>query len=307
MMVGTVDYIRADEDGASGPTGDEFLEAVLPGATIRALAFPSTHRVPSVVRGTANFRPSFPPSDLIVVNASGSLASPEPAQSASVDAVRTLRAARPDVPIIALFVRCSLEKAACHDFDEPATLRFKYMTKAVDTASVLMLASGATDYVIVDDASSPAACELLRHRLGLHLRARTALQGSFGQKTALAAEDPFRTPWAALYDAESGRLDAQRIADALGAKLKPLVEALSLHYSAVHRAPSAPAYQAALRPVARMLEMVHDSLPEEATRRAWLNRPRADLEDASPIEVVLSGEVGAVVSLLEGAQLGVGS
>ena len=119
-------------------------------------------------------------------------------------------------------------------------------------------------------------------------------------------EDPFRAPWLELYDEATGRLDAESIARALGASLTVLCKTLALPYSAVQRTPSAPKYQRALRPVARVLEMIHTSLPDERVRRAWLNRPRADLENESPLEVILAGEAGAVVSLLEGAQLGLG-
>jgi uncharacterized protein (DUF2384 family) len=75
--------------------------------------------------------------------------------------------------------------------------------------------------------------------------------------------------------------------------------------STLSKPPSAQVYQTALRQVARMLEVVRDSLPDEEHRRAWLTRPRADMEDASPLDVVLAGEAGAVVSQLEGAQLGI--
>ena len=124
-------------------------------------------------------------------------------------------------------------------------------------------------------------------------------------RTAPLAAEVFRTRWIALYDAATGRLHAGQIADALGTTLPTLAAALGLGGGDVGRTPSAEQHQSALRPVARMLELVHDSLPEEEPRRAWLHRPRADMDDASPVDVVLAGEVGAVISLLEGAQLGI--
>lgn len=233
-----------------------------------------------------------------------------------------------------------LETAARGDATTPAA--GPTAPEAVDAAKASLLEAGATDYVVVEDEMSAVAHRLVLHRLRqlldrsqewqrprIHRSATRALRPAQERPTEAAhpapstamagpepaveraaapvqTEDPFRTPWPALYNPASGRLDASRIAEALGAKLRPFAVALGLNYTAVHRAPDAPAYQAALRPVARMLEMVHDSLPQEEVRRAWLNRPRADLEDASPLEVVLAGEVGAIISLLEGVQLGIG-
>lgn len=123
-------------------------------------------------------------------------------------------------------------------------------------------------------------------------------------RTPPATSEVFRTRWSALYDGATGQLDARQIADALGTTLPALAEALGLVATDVEHTPSAEEHQAALRPVARMLELLHDSLPDDAPRRAWLTRPRADMEDAPPLAVVLAGEVGALISLLEGAQLG---
>lgn len=124
-------------------------------------------------------------------------------------------------------------------------------------------------------------------------------------RSAPPLADVFRTRWAVLYDGASGQLDARQIAHALGTPLPAFAAALYLADSDIEQKPSGETYQTALRPVARMLELVRDSLPDEEPRRAWLARPRADMEDASPRDVVLAGEVGALISLLEGAQLGI--
>ena len=62
-----------------------------------------------------------------------------------------------------------------------------------------------------------------------------------------------------LHDADSGRVDAQKMADYMSVPLKQLAQGLKLNYKAVHRHPSAPSFQPALRPVKRSLEILRNS------------------------------------------------
>jgi hypothetical protein len=263
----------------------------LPGADVEEQELPDEGTLPANFwRGT----------DLVVVDASGSVTQ-GPAAQTPVGIVRRLREEQPSLPILATF-----------------------MTPAVTGLTVLeyaqarMLEAGATDVAALT-SESPASRTLLEHRIRQVLLGAQRGRGWERMRVQPTAqpfddtagpvpfvEDPFRMPWLELYHPVTRRLDATRIAEALGTKLRPLTAALGLSYKAVHRAPDAPAYQAALRPVARILEMLHDAFRTPAHIRAWLNKPRADLEGDSPLSVILAGEGSAVVSLLEGVQLGVG-
>ena len=238
-------------------------------------------------------------SDLVVVDASGSVA-PESTEETSASVVQRLREEDPYLPIVCAIV-------------PPPQLGWTI----VEHAQVRMIQAGATEVAAVA-AESPDSYMLLKHRIERALRGRPrrraeAESGPRRERALVDAGQPvpfdadmFRTPWMELYHPTSQRLDATRIASALGTKLRPLTTALGLSYKAVHRAPDAPAYQAALRPVARILEMLRDTYQHPEYVRAWLNQPRADLEGDSPLAVILEGEVDAVVSLLEGVQLGIG-
>lgn len=108
-----------------------------------------------------------------------------------------------------------------------------------------------------------------------------------------------------LHDPETGRVDAQKLADFIGAPLKPLAEALGFNYKAVHRNPSAAAYQVALRPVKRSLEFLHEFFGKDEAIRIWLNTPHPDLKGKTALDAILAGEAEAVLLILENAWNGV--
>ena len=108
-----------------------------------------------------------------------------------------------------------------------------------------------------------------------------------------------------LHDAGTGRIDAQKVADFMGVPLKPLAVGLGLHYSGVHRNPSAPGFQQALRPLKRALELLHEFFGPVETIRIWLNTPHPDLEAHTSLETIMAGRSDAVVLILENAWNGV--
>lgn len=65
----------------------------------------------------------------------------------------------------------------------------------------------------------------------------------------------------------------------MGVPLKPLAEGLGLNYKAVHRNPSASAFQEALRPVKRSMEILEYFFGSKETIRVWLNTPHPLLEN----------------------------
>lgn len=108
-----------------------------------------------------------------------------------------------------------------------------------------------------------------------------------------------------LHDETTGRIDAQKVADFMGVALKPLSEGLRLNYKAVHRSPSAAAFQPALRPVKRSLELLHAFLGTPEAIRVWLNTPHPDLDGTTALETILEGKASAVQLVLENAWDGV--
>lgn len=110
---------------------------------------------------------------------------------------------------------------------------------------------------------------------------------------------------AELHDGKTGRINAQKLAEFMGVALKPLSESLGLNYKAVHRSPSAPAFQKALRLVKRPLELLHEFFGPPELIRAWLNTPHPDLDGATALETILEGKADAVGMILENAWNGV--
>lgn len=108
-----------------------------------------------------------------------------------------------------------------------------------------------------------------------------------------------------LHDSQTGRIDAQKLADFMGTPLKPLAEGLGFNYKAVHRNPSATTYQVALRTVKRSLELLHEFFGKDEAIRIWLNTSHPDLEGATALETILAGKAKVVLLILENAWNGV--
>ena len=108
-----------------------------------------------------------------------------------------------------------------------------------------------------------------------------------------------------LHDAGSGRIDAQKLAGYLGVPLKQLADALELNYKSVHRNPAAAAGQAALQPVKRAVEILHEFFGKPQTVRVWLNTPHPDLAGRSALELILANKAVTVLRILENAVAGV--
>jgi hypothetical protein len=108
-----------------------------------------------------------------------------------------------------------------------------------------------------------------------------------------------------LHDEASGRIDAEKLAVYLGVPLKRLAEGLQLNYKAVHRNPSAEAFQPALRPVKRSAEILHDFFHKPETVRVWLNTSHPDLGGQTALEMILTKRANAVLRILENAAAGV--
>lgn len=108
-----------------------------------------------------------------------------------------------------------------------------------------------------------------------------------------------------LHDETSGRIEAQKLATYMGVPLKRLAEGLQLNYKAIHRNPSAEAFQPALKPVKRSAEILHDFFHKPETVRVWLNTSHPDLDGLTALEMILANNPNAVLRILENAAAGV--
>lgn len=107
-----------------------------------------------------------------------------------------------------------------------------------------------------------------------------------------------------LHDKASGRIDAQKVADYMGVPLKRLAEGLQLNYKAVHRNPAAEGFQSSLQPVKRCLEILYEFFNKPETVRIWLNTPHPDLDGHTALDLMLAGNVKAVLRILENVAAG---
>jgi CheY-like chemotaxis protein len=159
-------------------------------------------------------------------------------------------------------------------------------SKGVESATVL---EGATDFVMkpfnADD---------------LLTRVRRALDAARARRT-------IQIPQRELHDPESGRIDAREVANFLDVPLSKLAGALGVKYPALHKTPSAPSLQEKLRPIKESIDLVSSITVSRSDARAWLNNPHPDLGGKTPLEVILEGSAGAIVTMLSNALEGIPS
>ena len=108
-----------------------------------------------------------------------------------------------------------------------------------------------------------------------------------------------------LHDPESGRIDAKRVAEFLGVPLAQLAPTLGVNYPALHKTPDTAAVQPGLRPIKQSIDLVSRITLSQSDARAWLNSPHPDLGGKTPIEVILAGQAGAIVTMLGNAMAGI--
>jgi DNA-binding NarL/FixJ family response regulator len=103
--------------------------------------------------------------------------------------------------------------------------------------------------------------------------------------------------------AASGRLDAKKIASHLGVSLAGLAKITPISRQALNETPDSAHAQAALDPLARILDVLGTVLPPEHVA-AWLNTPHARLGGETPIRAILDGQGEQVARMLERARGG---
>ena len=105
-----------------------------------------------------------------------------------------------------------------------------------------------------------------------------------------------------LVSPKTGRLDASKIADALGMSLAKLATIIGKSRGTVNKTPDAPALQDALRPYERILRL-KARLPDEKLF-TWLEAPNRHLDDRTPRSLIEDGRAEIVADLVEDALTG---
>lgn len=164
-----------------------------------------------------------------------------------------------------------------------------------DNAVAQVAKAGALDYV-----QTPWVIRDLLHHLQYTLIRTSRMPPIRGPSVA----PDLSVPLGELHDA-SGRIDASALASYLDIPLARLAEAIEVKYTTLHRTPAAESAQPSLRPIKRVLELLHDVLRDTVAIRTWLRTPRPELEGDSPLDTILAGESEAVVDLLTGSLMGV--
>jgi hypothetical protein len=124
---------------------------------------------------------------------------------------------------------------------------------------------------------------------------QAAQQDPLGKvKRVIAATADLRAP--------SGRLSAQKVAEALGLSVAELSALMGRNRQTVSKTDDAESLQAALRPFERIARL-RSALPG-ADFRSWLNMANEQLDELCPLDVVRQGNAEAVANLAENMLLG---
>lgn len=107
-----------------------------------------------------------------------------------------------------------------------------------------------------------------------------------------------------LHNPDNGRIDASKVAEFLAVTLPQVAAALAANYAAVHKTPDAASLQPGLGPIKRSLTLISQVTRNRHQVLVWLNSPHPDLDEQTPLAVILSGRADAVVTLLENAIAG---
>ena len=137
--------------------------------------------------------------------------------------------------------------------------------------------AAGSDFFVRSQEQARRAPGIAAGRMDRALEIRARIEKLEEELKALKIAEAPKVILPELHDGKTGRIDARKVADFMGVALKPMAEGLGLNYKGVHRNPSAGAFQQALRPVKRSLEILHEFFGPAEAIRAWLNTPHPDL------------------------------
>lgn len=130
----------------------------------------------------------------------------------------------------------------------------------------------------------------------------TALESRRKRLDPLCAALEVHETRSALISPKTGRLDAARIANALGMSVAKLAKLVGKTRGTVTKTPDAPALQEKLRPYERILRLKARLTDEKLL--AWLEAPNRHLDDRSPRSLIEDGRAEVVADLVEDALTG---
>jgi CheY-like chemotaxis protein len=160
------------------------------------------------------------------------------------------------------------------------------------------LKAGMVQYFFNFDAAIEAA---MLHQAATLKR----ISGWRGAEAQLRDELLFAKPAGAiepitkLHDPASGRIDAARVAEYLGAPLAFMADAFKRNYSTVAKTPAAESLQKPLQDFKRVIEVLQHVLGDRISVRSWMHTPHPDLSWKTPHSIIQEGNIGAVRRLID--------
>lgn len=116
----------------------------------------------------------------------------------------------------------------------------------------------------------------------------------------MSATPGFASADPALFNPESGRLDAARIARELNLPVVTIAEAIGRKAPGVRKHPDATSLQAELRRIYRIWVCVVDLYAGNKTNaRIFLNAPNRHLENHAPVEFIERGDLGPIEAFVD--------
>ena len=104
--------------------------------------------------------------------------------------------------------------------------------------------------------------------------------------------------------ASIGRLDAREVSTLYGVSLAALARALGRSEQAVHKTPTSAGIQPALHVYERIAAILLRLTGSETGLRTWMQASNPELEDETPMTLLMNGEGEVVAELLEGVLRG---
>ena len=163
-----------------------------------------------------------------------------------------------------------------------------------------------TEIAAVDLVRAPADMEEVVYRVRRLIR-QYAGQRGLRRSTSAQIEGAFVSPFPQvaspdtshaafshlaldIYDAQSGRLDARKIAALFGCKIGDLARLLGQKLGTLSKTADAPAVQPGLALFQRIGAALIRLVGSAEGVRIWMNAPNPQLEGRSPLAVVVAGE-----------------
>lgn len=100
-----------------------------------------------------------------------------------------------------------------------------------------------------------------------------------------------------LYD-NNGFVDYHKLQKNLHVRVKSLATALGKTTRAIEKNPKSENIQRGLRKIVYIIALLKEMLDSEADIQIWIKAPNPDFGGSSPLEVIVKGEIDAVIDYL---------